>query len=102
MSADRQKLQALSILIADEPQALVRVLDVIAKRGLNISSLEVAPVSAETNEEKSCGISRIALVTACDDDAISLMCHLIGKIVTVFSVEIVTENLAWSWQMPAS
>ena len=82
-----KKRHILSLLLENTPGALSRVVGLFSQRGYNIESLSVAPT-----EESS--LSRLTLVTYCDDERMEHICKHIHRLIEVIKV---TELTATSY-----
>jgi len=84
----------ISILMANEAGALVRVAGMFSQRGFNIETLNVAPTDDET-------VSRLTLVTTGTDDVLEQINRQLLKLVDVIDVldmtggEHIEEELAF-------
>lgn len=70
----------ISVLMADEAGALVRVAGVFSQRGFNITTLNVAPTETP-------GISRLTLVTTGTESVVEQINRQLLKLVDVIDVE---------------
>ena len=75
----------ISLLVENEFGSLSRIAGLFSARGYNIHCLNVAP----TNDES---ISRMTLVTLCDDQKISKLMKQLDKLVDVVNVKDLTEE----------
>ena len=80
---DRRDL--ISLLVENEFGSLSRIAGLFSARGYNIHCLNVAP----TNDES---ISRMTLVTLCNDQKISQLMKQLNKLVDVVNVKDLTEE----------
>jgi acetolactate synthase-1/3 small subunit len=90
METKKDRRHVLSILVADTPQELARVIGLISARGFNISLLTVGMAFSETEEEYP--LSCITILTTCDDDTIAHMRDQMEKMVNVLSAQILTDD----------
>ncbi len=81
---DTTQSHTLSILIANEPGALARIIGLFSGRGYNIDSLTVA----ETDQAKH--LSRVTVVTSGKDMVLDLIKNQLEKLVQVQSVRDLT------------
>jgi acetolactate synthase-1/3 small subunit len=80
---DRQtpnETHTLSVLVANEPGVLARVIGLFSGRGYNIESLTVS----ETEHQKH--VSRITIVTTGTPDVIEQIKHQLDRMIPVFNV----------------
>ena len=75
----------ISLLVENEFGSLSRIAGLFSARGYNIHCLNVAP----TNDES---ISRMTLVTLCNDQKISQLMKQLNKLVDVVNVKDLTEE----------
>jgi len=75
----------LSILVDDEPGVLSRIAGLFSGRGFNIDSLSVAN-TAEPN------VSRITMVTHCDENIIEQIKKQLHKLINVITVNDLTDK----------
>ena len=80
-----EKRHILSLLVENEFGSLSRIAGLFSARGYNIHCLNVAP----TNDES---ISRMTLVTLCNDQKINKLMKQLDKLVDVVSVKDLTEE----------
>ena len=80
-----EKRHIISLLVENEFGSLSRIAGLFSARGYNIDCLNVAP----TNDES---ISRMTLVTLCDDQKINKLMKQLDKLVDVVSVKDLTEE----------
>ena len=69
----------VSILVENEAGSLARIVGLFAQRGYNIDSLNVAP----TDER---ALSRITLITHCDDKILEQVIKQLNKLINVYKV----------------
>ena len=79
------KRHIISLLVENEFGSLSRIAGLFSARGYNIHCLNVAP----TNDES---ISRMTLVTLCNDQKISQLMKQLNKLVDVVNVRDLTEE----------
>jgi acetolactate synthase-1/3 small subunit len=79
------KKRIISILMENEPGALSRVVGLFSQRGYNIDSLNVAP----TND---LSLSRVTLMTHCDDLVSEQITKQLNKLIDVVKVLDITEG----------
>ena len=77
--------QIIALLVENEFGSLSRIAGLFSARGYNIHCLNVAP----TNDES---ISRMTLVTLCNDQKISQLMKQLNKLVDVVNVKDLTEE----------
>ena len=75
----------ISLLVENEFGSLSRIAGLFSARGYNIHSLNVAPTNDET-------ISRMTLVTLCNDQKIQQLMKQLDKLVDVVNVRDLTEE----------
>jgi len=80
-----EKRHILSLLVENEFGSLSRIAGLFSARGYNIHCLNVAP----TNDES---ISRMTLVTLCNEQKINKLMKQLDKLVDVVSVKDLTEE----------
>ena len=80
-----EKRHIISLLVENEFGSLSRIAGLFSARGYNIHCLNVAP----TNDES---ISRMTLVTLCDDQKINKLMKQLDKLVDVVNVKDLTEE----------
>jgi len=80
-----EKRHILSLLVENEFGSLSRIAGLFSARGYNIDCLNVAP----TNDES---ISRMTLVTLCNDQKINKLMKQLDKLVDVVNVKDLTEE----------
>ena len=80
-----EKRHIISLLVENEFGSLSRIAGLFSARGYNIDCLNVAP----TNDES---ISRMTLVTLCNDQKINKLMKQLDKLVDVVSVKDLTEE----------
>ena len=81
----KERRHIISLLVENEFGSLSRIAGLFSARGYNIHCLNVAP----TNDES---ISRMTLVTLCDDLKISQLMKQLNKLVDVVNVKDLTEE----------
>ena len=69
----------ISVLLENEAGALSRVVGLFSQRGFNIESLTVAPTEDDT-------LSRMTIVTCCDDDEVEQITKQLHKLIDVLKV----------------
>ncbi len=69
----------ISVLLENESGALSRVVGLFSQRGFNIESLTVAPTEDDT-------LSRMTIVTSCDDDEVEQITKQLHKLIDVLKV----------------
>ncbi|MDO4435294.1 MAG: acetolactate synthase small subunit [Cardiobacteriaceae bacterium] len=79
------KRHIVSLLLENEAGALSRVVGLFSARGFNIDSLNVAPTQDPT-------ISRLTLVTHCDDHIIEQINKQLNKLVEVIKLVNIEEH----------
>jgi acetolactate synthase-1/3 small subunit len=77
---DPNETHTLSVLVANEPGVLARVIGLFSGRGYNIESLTVS----ETEHQKH--VSRITIVTTGTPQVIQQIIHQLDRMIPVFSV----------------
>ena len=80
-----EKKHIISLLVENEFGSLSRIAGLFSARGYNIDCLNVAP----TNDES---ISRMTLVTLCNDQKINKLMKQLDKLVDVVNVKDLTEE----------
>ena len=80
-----EKRHIISLLVENEFGSLSRIAGLFSARGYNIHCLNVAP----TNDES---ISRMTLVTLCNDQKINKLMKQLDKLVDVVNVKDLTEE----------
>ena len=80
-----EKRHIISLLVENEFGSLSRIAGLFSARGYNIDCLNVAP----TNDES---ISRMTLVTLCNDQKINKLMKQLDKLVDVVNVKDLTEE----------
>ena len=75
----------ISLLVENEFGSLSRIADLFSARGYNIHCLNVAPTEDES-------ISRMTLVTVCNDQKINQLMKQLDKLVDVVNVKDLTEE----------
>ena len=80
-----EKRHIISILVENEFGSLSRIAGLFSARGYNIHCLNVAP----TNDES---ISRMTLVTFCNDQKIKQLAKQLDKLIDVIEVSEITSN----------
>ena len=80
-----EKRHIISLIVENEFGSLSRIAGLFSARGYNIHCLNVAP----TNDES---ISRMTLVTLCNDQKISQLMKQLNKLVDVANVRDLTEE----------
>ena len=80
-----EKKHIISLLVENEFGSLSRIAGLFSARGYNIHCLNVAP----TNDES---ISRMTLVTICNDQKISQLMKQLNKLVDIVNVKDLTEE----------
>lgn len=79
------KRHIVSLLLENEAGALSRVVGLFSARGFNIDSLNVAPTQDPT-------VSRLTLVTHCDDNIIEQINKQLNKLVEVIKLVNIEEH----------
>lgn len=79
------KKRIISVLMENAPGALSRVVGLFSQRGYNIDSLNVAP----TNDNS---LSRLSLVTVCDDLVVEQITKQLNKLIDVVKVMDVSDG----------
>ena len=80
-----EKRHILSLLVENEFGSLSRIAGLFSARGYNIHCLNVAP----TNDES---VSRMTLVTFCNEQKVQKLMKLLEKLVDVINVKDLTEE----------
>ena len=80
-----ERKHIISLLVENEFGSLSRIAGLFSARGYNIHCLNVAP----TNDES---ISRMTLVTICNDQKISQLMKQLNKLVDIVNVKDLTEE----------
>lgn len=75
----------ISVLMANEPGALSRVVGLFCQRGYNIESLNVAPIEDNT-------LSKLTLTTICDDQKIEQITKQLNKLIDVVKLVDLAEG----------
>ncbi len=75
----------ISLLMENEPGALSRVVGLFSQRGYNIDSLNVAAINDQT-------LSRLTLMTECDESTIEQITKQLNKLIDVVKVLDITEG----------
>ncbi len=83
---DGEERHAFSVLVANEPGVLARVIGLFSGRGYNIESLTVAAVSEDET------MSRITIVTIGTPMIIDQIRHQLDRLVPVYTVHDLTEE----------
>ncbi len=84
MSDKKSIRRVLSLLMENEAGALSRVVGLFSARGYNIDSLNVS-----TTEDST--LSRLTIVTHCDDDVIEQITKQVNKLIDVVKVVDLTD-----------
>lgn len=72
--------KTLAVLVNDQPGVLVRVAGLFSRRGFNIESLTVGP-------SEEAGLSRMTIVTICDEAMLEQMVKQLYKLIDVIKVQ---------------
>ena len=89
MSAPPSSRHCLSVLVANEPGALARVIGLFSGRGYNIESLAVAEVDREKN------LSRITIVTTGTIEIVNQIQAQLARLIPVLRVVNLSASGAW-------
>ena len=85
LDVDTSSRRIISLLMENSPGALSRVVGLFSQRGYNIETLTVAPTDDVT-------LSRLTLITLCDDQTIEQITKQLNKLVDVVKLVDLTEG----------
>ena len=85
LDVDTSSRRIISLLMENSPGALSRVVGLFSQRGYNIETLTVAPTDDIT-------LSRLTLITLCDDQTIGQITKQLNKLVDVVKLVDLTEG----------
>ena len=85
LDVDTSSRRIISLLMENSPGALSRVVGPFSQRGYNIETLTVAPTDDVT-------LSRLTLITLCDDQTIEQITKQLNKLVDVVKLVDLTEG----------
>ena len=85
LDVDTSSRRIISLLMENSPGALSRVVGLFSHRGYNIETLTVAPTDDVT-------LSRLTLITLCDDQTIEQKTKQLNKLVHVVKLVDLTEG----------
>ena len=85
LDVDTSSRRIISLLMENSPGARSRVVGLFSQRGYNIETLTVAPTDDVT-------LSRLTLITLCDDQTIEQITKQLNKLVDVVKLVDLTEG----------